>query len=219
VNLRAAAICGLLAPISFIAGWLFGGLAQPEEYSLVDHDISDLGALTADKPWLYNQLGVNLTGLLLFALALGLWKTVGTSLSARIGLVAFVIFAVGTFLDGLFRLDCRKIDEGCDRTSSWHATAHLVETGFTVLGIFVAVFALAWAFRKSTRWRDLWIASLASGIAALVSLVLFSLPGEGLGVRVATTILFAWVALVSYRLLRIAHKPTAALSSAASVPD
>jgi len=70
------------------------------------------------------------------------------------------------------------------------------------------------AFRKSTRWRDLWIASLASGLAALVSLVLFSLPGEGLEVRVATTILFAWVALVSYRLLRIAQETTAASSAA-----
>ena len=124
--LRAAAICGLLAPITFIAGWLIGGLAQPAEYSVVDHDVSDLGALTAGKPWLYNQLGSNLTGLLLFVLALGLWKTVGTSRSARIGVIAFGVFAVGTFLDGLFRLDCRKIDEGCDRTSSWHAAAHLV---------------------------------------------------------------------------------------------
>jgi len=213
VPLRASAICGLVAPITFIAGWLLGGLAQPAEYSVVDHDISDLGALTADKPWLYNQLGANLTGLLLFALALGLWKTVGTSRSARVGVIAFGVFAVGTFLDGLFRLDCRKIDAGCDSTASWHATAHVIETVFTILGVFVAVFALAWAFKKSRRWRDLWIVTLASGIAALASL-LFSLLGEGLGPRVATTILFAWVALVSYRLLRIAREPRGASSLA-----
>lgn len=210
--LRAAAICGLLAPITFIAGWLIGGLAQPAEYSVVDHDISDLGALTADNPWLYNQLGANLTGLLLLVLALGLWKTVGTSRSARVGVVAFGIFAVGTFLDGLFRLDCRKIDAGCDSTTSWHATAHVIETAVTILGVFVAVFALAWAFKQSARWRDLWIVTLASGLVALASLAL-SLVGEGLGPRVATTILFAWVALVSYRLLRIAQEPTMASSA------
>jgi hypothetical protein len=72
------------------------------------------------------------------------------------------------------------------------------------------VFALAWAFKTSERWRGLWIATLASGIAALASLVVFSVIGEGLGTRVATTILFAWVALVSYRLLRIAQEPQAA---------
>lgn len=58
-------------------------------------------------------------------------------------------------------------------------------------------------------------ATLVAGIAALASLAL-SLVGEGLGPRVATTILFAWVALVSYRLLRIAQEPTVA-SSAATV--
>jgi hypothetical protein len=30
VPLRLSAICGLLAPITFIAGWLIGGLAQPD---------------------------------------------------------------------------------------------------------------------------------------------------------------------------------------------
>jgi hypothetical protein len=89
--LRAAAICGLLAPITFVAGWLLGGLAQPDAYSVVDHDISDLGALTADEPWLYHQLGANLTGLLLCALALGLWKAVGTSLAARLGLKSVLL--------------------------------------------------------------------------------------------------------------------------------
>ena len=108
-------------------------------------------------------------------------------------------------------LDCRKIDAGCDRTASWHANAHLVETGFTVLGVFVAVFALARAFKKSEQWSDLWIATLATGLVAIAALVLFSLPGEGLGVRVATTVLFAWLALVSYRLLRIAAETEATL--------
>jgi Protein of unknown function (DUF998) len=214
VPLRVSAICGLLAPITLIAGWLLGGLAEPDAYSVVDYDISDLGALTADTPWLYNQLGANLTGLLLLALALGLWKTVGTSLAGRIGVAAFGVFAVGTFLDGLFRLDCREIDSGCDRFASWHGTAHAVETAFTVLGVFVAVFALARAFKKSPRWHDLWVPTVAAGLAALASLALLSLAGDGLAVRVGTTILFAWVALVSYRLLRIAQELTARVSSA-----
>ena len=38
--------------------------------------------------------------------------------------------------------------------------------------------------------------------------------GEGLGPRVVTSILFAWVALVSYRVLRIAQEPTVASSAA-----
>jgi hypothetical membrane protein len=206
VPLRASAICGLLTPVTFIAGWLIGGLAQPDEYSFVDHDISDLGSLTADSPWIYNQIGVNLTGLLSLALALGLWQTVGSRLSARIGLVAFTVFGLGTFLDGLLRLDCREIDPGCDSTESWHANAHVVETTFTVLGIFIAVFAFSRAFKKSSSWSDLWVVTLAAGIGAVAALALLSIWGAGLAVRVATTILYAWIALISYRLLRLADE-------------
>ncbi len=53
--LRVAGLCGLLAPVTFIAGWSFGGLAQPPSYSFVEHSISDLGAQTADRAWLYNM--------------------------------------------------------------------------------------------------------------------------------------------------------------------
>ena len=56
VPLRAAAICGLLAPVSFIAGVLLGDLVQPDSFSPADDDISDLGAQTADQAWLYNQI-------------------------------------------------------------------------------------------------------------------------------------------------------------------
>ena len=49
--LRAAAICGLLAAVTFIVGVLLGDLTQPEAFSPADDDISDLGAQTADQAW------------------------------------------------------------------------------------------------------------------------------------------------------------------------
>jgi len=52
VPLRVAAICGLLAPVTFMAGFVLGGLAQPDAYSPVHADISHLGALTASSAWL-----------------------------------------------------------------------------------------------------------------------------------------------------------------------
>ena len=59
---RAAGICGVLAFVTVNLGWILGGLAQPAAFSTADDDISDLGALTADHAWIYNQLGANLTG-------------------------------------------------------------------------------------------------------------------------------------------------------------
>jgi hypothetical protein len=214
--LRVSAICGLLAPITFTAGWLLGGLAQPSAYSAFDNDISDLGALTAGSPWLYNQLGSNTTGILVLALAIGLWKTIGIRLSGRIGVIALGVVGVGQFLDGLFRLDCREIDAGCDATTaSWHANAHGIETGFTVLGTLVAVFALARAFKKIDPWKRLWLPTLLAGIALPVCLVgPVTYAGDGFGVRVGTTVWYLWLALVSYRLLRIADETEVIASSA-----
>ena len=48
--LRAAAICGLAAPLTFVAGVLLGDLAQPPAFSPANDDISDLGAVTASYP-------------------------------------------------------------------------------------------------------------------------------------------------------------------------
>ena len=73
VGLRAAAVCGLVAPLTYVASLVFGGLAQPDEFSSADDDISDLGAETASNPWIYNQVGMNLTGILIVLFAVGLW--------------------------------------------------------------------------------------------------------------------------------------------------
>jgi len=40
--LRAAAICGLLAPVSFVAGLVLGDFAQPDRFSPANDNISDI---------------------------------------------------------------------------------------------------------------------------------------------------------------------------------
>jgi hypothetical membrane protein len=113
VPLRAAGVCALVAFFTSAIGWAAGDLAQPAAFSSAKDDISDLGASTATSPWLYNQVGANLTGLLVMAAALGLWRALSPDLLGRIGAGALFIAGVGAFLDGLFRLDCRGIDAGC----------------------------------------------------------------------------------------------------------
>ncbi|HWB55504.1 MAG TPA: DUF998 domain-containing protein [Gaiellaceae bacterium] len=202
--LRAAAICGLLAPVTFVCGFVLGGLAQPEAYSSVDDDLSDLGALTASSPWLYNQVGANLTGLLLVVLALGLWSSLGSGLVARIGSCALLVAGGGLFLDGLFRLDCRGIDAGCDNVS-WHSSAHRIESGFTAAALFVAPLVLAFAFRRIREWRDLSLPTLLVAPAVVVTSVAVGSWGQGAGNLAATVVWLLWIALVSFRLLRISE--------------
>ena len=138
----------------------------------------------------------------MLGLALGLWRALGPERWARVGVVALAISGAGQFLDGFLRLDCRAIDPKCtDRIASWHGTAHGVETLVTLASLFVAMFALARAFRRADGWIDLEGPSRLAGIAGLTTLVLLFLVSPGIAVLVASTIFYLWTALLGYRLL------------------
>lgn len=207
MKIRLGAICGLLTPITFVVGWLFGALAQPDAYNLITDQVSDLGALTADDAWIYNRIGANLTGLLVVALAYGLWKVGLPGRSGKVGVIALAVMGVGQFFDGWFRLDCRAIDAGCENGgTSWHVIAHSIESIFTVLGLLVAVFALARAFKQSERWRDLRIPTLIAAFATTAIVIGLQFNAAGLAVRLGVTLWFVWLAVVSYRLLKISRE-------------
>ena len=202
--LRLAGICGLLAPVAFVVGVFLGDLVQPDAFSPADDNISDLGALTATQPWLYNQIAANLTGLLVLGLAAGLWSALGGGLLARLGVVALAVVGVGLFLDGIFRLDCQGIDVGCEN-DSWHSTAHRIEGGFTSAATVLSPMILAFAFRRLPAWRRLWIPTLLAIPTGFVAGIVFSGLGSGASARAATVVWVLWVALVGLYLLRLAR--------------
>src|SRR5437764_763520 len=80
---RAAGLCGIVAFVTFNVGWIAGDLAQPRAFSPTNDDISYLRALTASKPWLYDQLAANVSGALVVALGVGLWRALGPSRLGR----------------------------------------------------------------------------------------------------------------------------------------
>jgi hypothetical protein len=201
---RVAGVCGLLAFVTINLGWIFGGFAQPASYSVADDDISDLGATTATSAWVYNQVGANLTGMLILCLALGFWRALSPDVLGRLGSVALAVAGVGTFLDGIFRLDCRGIDAACTN-HSWHSDAHKIESGVTGAATLLAPLLLALAFRRRPEWRDSWIPSLLAIPAAIVANVVFSTIGDGAATRAGTVVVFLWIAFVSVRLLQKAE--------------
>ena len=207
--IRAAGICGLLAFVTVNIGWIAGGLAQPASFSSARDDISDLGAVTADSAWIYNRIGANLTGLLVVALALGLWRALSPDVLGRLGSAALLVAGAGAFLDGFFRLDCRGIDAACTN-DSWHSHAHKVESGITAGALFVAPLLLAFAFRRIPGWRGAWLPSLLALPAIVLANVAFSAVGDGAATRAGTVVAFAWIAFVGAWLLREAGVPAAA---------
>jgi uncharacterized protein DUF998 len=201
--LRAAAICGLLAPLTFIVGVLLGDLAQSDAFSPAGDDISDLGAQTADKAWLYNQIASNLNGLLIVAFALGLWQATGSGLLARMGVIGLIGIGLTRFLEGFLRLDCGGMDEICENTS-WQADGHKIETGIASALLFVVPPVLALAFRRFPEWRDLWIPTLLAVPAVIAVSIPFSVLGNGAAQRAGSVTWFLWLGIIAWRLLRIA---------------
>jgi hypothetical protein len=198
---RAGAICALLAFATLLLGWTLGGLAQPSAYSSVRDDTSDLGALTAASPWLFNQLGDNLTGLLVIVFAVGLWVELSPDIFGRLGALAVAVTGAGAFVDGLVRLDCRGIDAGC-KNVSWHAHAHKIESGVTGAAFLLAPLILAFAFRRVPGWRDAWLPTLATVPALIAANVIFSAWGDGAATRAGTAVGFAWMAYIAVHMLR-----------------
>ena len=201
--LRAAAICGLLAPVTFVVGLLLGDLAQPVVFSPAEDDISDLGARTADQAWLYNQIAANLNGLLIIAFALGLWRALGHGWLAWLGVLGLIGIGTTRFLEGFLRLDCRGMDDGCTNTS-WQADGHRIESGIASALLFLVPPLLAFAFRRLPEWRDLWLPTLLAVPAVIAVSIPFSAIGDGAGVRAASITWFVWLGLLALRLLRIA---------------
>jgi hypothetical protein len=202
--LRAAGVCGLLTLVTVSVAYIGGALAQPDAYSSTNDATSDLGALTANKAWISNQIGSNLTGILIILFGLGLWRALSPDVLGRIGAGAVMLTGLGIFVDGLFRLDCRGIDAGCTN-DSWHSAAHKMNNRFLVAVSFAAPLILAFAFRRIPGWRGAWLPSLLVLPATIVCGVLFSVLGDGASQRAANLTLFAWFVFLAVRLIRTAN--------------
>jgi hypothetical membrane protein len=194
---RFPAVCGLLAGPTLVLGWVAGGLAQPDDYSLIHYAVSDAGAETADSAWLANQIGDNLTGLILVVFAIGLRRSLGSHRSARIGAFLIALTGGALFLVGLFPVDCRAIDAGCDKPwDSWHGTAHGIAAAIATIAFLLAPFALARALQLAPRWRGFWVPTLGFGIGTIAALLVGGVFGQGLSDLLSAVVWLAWVAVL-----------------------
>lgn len=198
---RIAAISGLLAPVTYIAALLFGGLVQRDGFSNADDAISDLGADTASNSWIYNRIGTNLTGILLVLFAFGLWRALSPSVLGRVGAGLLALMGITLFLEGFFTLDCQAIDPGCEN-SSWQSEGHRWVSRVTALCFLTAPFVLAFAFRRIPGWRHAWLPTLAAVPVFFVASVVFSVLGDGAATRAGAVAWFLWLGYVASRLLR-----------------
>jgi hypothetical protein len=118
-----------------------------------------------------------------------------------VGAGALVVAGVGLFFDGIFRLDCRDIDAGC-QNDSWHAEAHRMEGRVSIAAVIAAPIVLAFGLRRLPAWRVTWLPTLAAVPASILMGVLFSTVGDAAGTRATSLTWALWLALVAFQLLR-----------------
>jgi hypothetical membrane protein len=202
----------LAGAVLFTASWLFAGVAE-STYSFVHNDTSDLGALTASHPLPYN-LGVSISGLLTFGLAVALVMVLPRRWPVMLGAILVAVFALGQFIDGLAREDCAvsvntacRAAEKAGRVSNHHKV-HNLESLFTFAALALAplVFGLVW--RSMPGWRRLALWSIGATVVQLacfpIFLAMYSNGSDGQGLVEIGELLVgtAWIATTSIVILR-----------------
>jgi Protein of unknown function (DUF998) len=211
------AVAVIAAQLLFVGGMLVLGAIEGDGYSAGRHDISDLGALTAQHATAA-RLIVGIAGAVTIAFALLVLRPSLRAANGRapVGawLVALSLPGLDTMSDAFFRLDCRAADAGCtmaEATASWHGKAHIVCFVIAALATVAAPFALAHRMRKVDGWQDLAVPTRIFGILTIVALAVTAAttgtPAQGWTQRGAIVLVALGIGALARRVLKVERRP------------
>lgn len=204
------------AQLLFVVALFVAQLVQRDGYKPSRYDISDLGALTADHPWVL-LVPEAVAGVVTVAFALLVLRRAlmvpGRHEALGPWLLAASLVGLDNVSDALFRLDCRRVDPGCTddvRTASWHAQVHELVGLLAVAATVAALLALAHRFRRLEQWADLALPTVALGAAFLVAMGVYAVresrPGGGVAQRAAVLLVVAFFAVLVRRVLALSRQ-------------
>jgi pimeloyl-ACP methyl ester carboxylesterase len=195
-------MCGILAPVLYIAMSLFIGLLW-EGYSVTAQTISELSAIGAPTRPLWMLLGTIYTAMMI-AFGWGVWKTADRNEPLRV--VGALLIAQGVF--GFFWPPMHQRVVLAAGGGTLTDTLHIVWTIVTSLCFMVALGFGAAAFGKRFRVYSIatmvivfgsgaWTGTYASAMQANLPT-----PWAGVWERIDTTMFMLWIAVLATALLR-----------------
>jgi Protein of unknown function (DUF998) len=203
---RVRAAAGVVGPVAFTAAWVASTLRQ-EGYAVASEQLSGLAAPDARDPWVMTSgfltLGVSVV---LFASALE--EALGGRRRAGPGPALVRLAGLGALAAGVLRRDRMLLHppDGPPGPQSWMNDGHDLASLAVYAALVAAPLVLARRFAAEAAWRPLAVPTLATGVANLVLLGLFTAkviePWNGVVQRVAVTIPLAWTVVMATRLLR-----------------
>ena len=226
-GLRTLAGLAVAGQLAFVAAWLVAGALEPG-YSHVQQTITELGARSAEHPWLGRAAFVVL-GLSLAALAPAMHALLPQSRARLAAAAGFSVAGFSLVLAGLLPVDCpATVDAACERAlragdAPWETYAHGWAGVLSRLALLVTPFAVAAAL-----WpRPAGVLALGAGAIGLVLGVLgvafwwsgaaFDSEVAGLAERVELLALQVWALLVAGGVL-YETRPAPALPAPTPLP-
>ncbi|MAG36921.1 MAG: hypothetical protein CL878_11860 [Dehalococcoidia bacterium] len=206
---RSLALCGVAAPILFIATFTVLGMFR-DDYSPIKHFVSELGATGVQNAAAQNANFV-VTGLLIMSFAVGLFRAIGSNKRAKIAAGLVVSTGAGLAGSGIFPGDRLPVPP----EPSVSALLHYTFAGLAFLAIVSAILVFSRSLPRSEPWLTFRRYSLITGVVASGLLVLtwLSVPSAsgipslqqwaGLFQRLFAVTWLLWVAVMAIRLFRL----------------
>jgi len=188
---RLSAMCGIAAPICYVAASIIGGILKPG-YSPLAEYVSAIGVGGDVASYVMNFGGFFLCGLFLLFFAPGLWKRIGFDETTKMIVPVIIGISGSGFLIMSF--------------FPWDNSMHGPTTFFASF-VGIAPFFSTFIFRKDERWKSYWLFSLILVVSTILIAILlkFAIPTlPGLYQRMTFTPAFLWVEVIAFRLFKLA---------------
>jgi hypothetical membrane protein len=201
---RSLLICGLIAGPFYIVVGLIQALTRPG-FDLMRHDLSLLA--NGDLGWI-QITNLVLTGLLVIAGAVGMWRALPAGRGRTWGPILLGVYGLGLIGAGFFTADpAFGFPPGTPADAhaiSWHGLLHFICGGVGFLALIVACFVMArrFASRRQRGWAAYSIATGVIFFAAFVGIATGSgQPWSVIGFWIGVVVAWAWISAMAVKLL------------------
>jgi uncharacterized protein DUF998 len=206
----ALAVCGLAAPLVYVAAAMAAGLKYPG-YDHLRNFISELGASGSPSAAIMN-FGFLLYGILVAAFALAIHRGIRPDVGGWLG--PAVLACYGLAYVGVALAPC---DPGCQpATPSVHHRLHILLSDFIFLTAILGPYTLYPRMRQDPAWQPLALPTL---VLPALAWIIGEISGVGLSgalrQRLWLLLLFLWIELLGLRLLALRRYAIPSSSQAA----
>ncbi len=161
-------VCGILAPVVYVAAVILGGALRPG-YDHLTEPVSELTAAGAPNKGLLDIFFL-VYNLLVIAFAVGLFRKAAASSRSRVGgMVAGVALMAAGAAGVLLQLFFPQDPGGAQAAVTTTGTFHIVFAGVAALGSMIATLSAALWFRKQPEFKGYATYSLVTFAVMFVS--------------------------------------------------